>query len=251
MHPQTVNGREQRQAEILRRIGAGETADVGTLAAAFGVAEMTVRRDLAALAEAGKVDRIHGGARAVRAPVFERRAGEREPEKRAIAEAVSRCIPPGQTVGLDVGTTCRAVADVLARRDDLVIVTYSIPVASAFRSSACRAIVLGGVLTEELTLVNGNVLDISQHVHLDTLVLSCAGYSASRGISFFDPAEVEVRRALVEAADDVLLAADHTKFTTHAAFTLGPASIVSHIITDETANLTDIPAGTGVTRVAA
>ncbi|PZE69296.1 hypothetical protein DEJ27_08410 [Curtobacterium sp. MCPF17_018] len=248
MHSQATGSREQRQAEILRRIVAGETADVGTLASQFEVAEMTIRRDLAALAAAGKVDRIHGGARAVRAPVFERRAGERETEKRAIADAVSLRIPGGQTVGIDIGTTCLAVAEVLAQRDDLVIVTYSIPVASAFRSSACRAILLGGVLTEELSLVNGNILDIRQNVHLDTLVLGCAGYSGTQGISYFDPAEVEVRRALVQATDEVVLAADYTKFAARAAFTLGPADLVSHIVTDTRAILDDVPSAVGVTR---
>lgn len=218
---------------------------MGVLAAHFRVAEMTIRRDLAALADAGKLNRVHGGARAVKAPVFEQRAAVRWTEKRAIAQAVSDLIPAGHTVGLDIGTTCLAIAEVLAPRDDLVIVTYSIPVASAFRGSACRVVLLGGIMTEELSLVNGNVAEIREQVHLDTLVLGCAGYSAEHGITFFDPAEVEVRRALVRAADSVILAADQSKFHTRASFVLGPAELVSCVVTDniDEADAVAIPDG--------
>ena len=51
----------QRRQEILRAVRGG-TAHVSDLAESFGVSEMTVRRDLHALARDGKLERVHGGA---------------------------------------------------------------------------------------------------------------------------------------------------------------------------------------------
>ena len=51
----------QRRQEILRAVRGG-TAHVSDLAESFGVSEMTVRRDLGALARDGKLERVHGGA---------------------------------------------------------------------------------------------------------------------------------------------------------------------------------------------
>src|SRR5918997_982804 len=51
----------QRRLEILRAVRNG-TAHGSDLAESFGVSEMTVRRDLGALARDGKLERVHGGA---------------------------------------------------------------------------------------------------------------------------------------------------------------------------------------------
>src|ERR671916_378965 len=49
----------QRRQEILRAVRNG-TAHVSDLAESFGVSEMTVRRDLGALARDGKLEHLHG-----------------------------------------------------------------------------------------------------------------------------------------------------------------------------------------------
>ena len=51
-----------RQTELLNQIVRAGFMSVGDLAAATGVSEITVRRDLAALEKEGAVRRTHGGA---------------------------------------------------------------------------------------------------------------------------------------------------------------------------------------------
>ena len=70
-------------------------------------------------------------------------------------------------------------------------------------------------------------------VHLDLLILGCGGLSIDRGITFFDPAEVEVRRMLVGLADRVV-AADHSKFDHKKAMVLGPLDLIDVLVTDHT-----------------
>jgi len=153
-------------------------------------------------------------------------------EKGNIARTVAALIGDGQAVGIDAGTTCHAVAAELAERGDLTVVTNSLHVAMEFRRSPSLVVVLGGVLTPELTLVNTGVADAPPRVHLDTLVLGCGGISADRGLTYFDPAEVEVRRDLLSVADRVIVAADHTKFDRKTAIVLTSLDRVDLLVTD-------------------
>ena len=114
----------QRRQEILRAVRSG-SAHVSELAGSFGVSEMTVRRDLRALAREGKVERVRGGAVNAehRAPV--RRDGGRAlrgegPHRRG---GGARWCEDGQTVMIDIGTTTLQAAHHLHGRDITVVTT--------------------------------------------------------------------------------------------------------------------------------
>ncbi|MFD0557879.1 DeoR family transcriptional regulator [Stackebrandtia endophytica] len=224
--------RAARHEAIIEHLSANDRIDVTQLAERFDVTEMTIRRDLAALDSQGRVTRVHGGALPPKPIGYETRATINSEAKAAIAVGVSRLITDGETVGLDMGTTCHAIAAELAKRDGLTIVTYSMHVAMAFRHSGSRAIVLGGEMTDELTLVNGGLVQLADNLVLDSLVVSCAGVSPRFGVSYFDAAEVEVRRVMAARADRLILAADAGKWGRHSTFSLGPLSMFSAAVTD-------------------
>ncbi len=223
-----------RQRDILKTLQETGQVDVSELAQRFGVTGMTIRRDLAELDEAGQLQRVHGGAVIRRAPAYGARSSIRAPEKAAIARAVAQLVEPGAAVGIDSGTTCHAVAEELAHRSDLTVVTNALHAAVAVREGGSRVIVLGGLLTPELSLVNPGTAQQPPQVHLDLLILGCGGLSIDRGITYFDPAEVEVRRMLAGLADRVVVAADHSKFDHKKAMVLGPLDLIDVLVTDRT-----------------
>jgi len=225
--------RSARQEEILRTLQQTSQVDVAELAQRFGVTGMTIRRDLAELDEAGHLQRVHGGAVIRRAPAYGSRSSTRAAEKRTIARAVADLAGPGCAIGIDSGTTCQAVAVELAPRSDLTVITNAVYAAIAVSQGGSRVIVLGGLLTPEFTLVGPGSTQVPPQVHLDLLVLGCGGVSADRGITYFDPAEVEVRRMLTGLADRVVLAADHSKFDRNVAMVLGPLDLVDVLVTDQ------------------
>jgi DeoR/GlpR family transcriptional regulator of sugar metabolism len=225
--------RSARQDDILRTLQQTRQVDVVELAQRFGVSGMTIRRDLAELDEAGHLHRVHGGAVLRRAPAYGSRASTRAAEKSTIARTVADLIGPGSAIGIDSGTTCHAVATELAPRADLTVVTNAVHAAIAVRQGGSRVIVLGGILTPEFTLVSPGGTQTPPQVHLDTLVLGCGGLSADRGITYFDPAEVEVRRMLTGLADRVVVAADHSKFDQKKAMVLGPLDLIDVLVTDQ------------------
>src|SRR6185503_1394932 len=179
------DARSARQRDIVRTLQQTRQVDVGELAQRFGVSGMTIRRDLAELDEAGQLHRVHGGAIIRRAPAYGSRASTRVPEKAAIARAVAHLVEPGAAVGIDTGTTCHAVAAELAHRGDLTVVTNALNAAISIRGGGSRVIVLGGLLTPELSLVNPGSAQEPPQIHLDLLILGCGGLSIDRGITYF------------------------------------------------------------------
>ena len=86
---------DKRHSMILGIVNDEGSATVGDLAERIGISESTIRRDLAQLADAGKLNKVHGGAVALDAedvqhdvPVAERSA-KNVAQKRAIAQAAA------------------------------------------------------------------------------------------------------------------------------------------------------------------
>ena len=141
-----------RREEILDLLGVRDELTVTELAERFAVTPMTVRRDLDALANEGRVTRTHGGA-ILAAPsvarfAFQERRLTRQAAKRAIARAAAERVEPGMTVILDTGTTTLELAKILVGVPDLRVLTTSLAIASAlFAQKRMELILLGGTVS--------------------------------------------------------------------------------------------------------
>ena len=126
-----------RQSQIITLLQKQERYSVDELRSHFRVSDMTIRRDLDALASRGQIIRTHGGALAAPKISFEfsflRRRQVQESAKDRIADAAAKLVTDGQTVMLDSGTTTLAVAERLKVRRDLTVITSSLPIAAALQ----------------------------------------------------------------------------------------------------------------------
>src|SRR5687768_15017839 len=104
----------QRQATILERLRRDGHVAVADLAEELNISDVTIRRDLEELAEAGTLRRIRGGAVSVlmrgEGLPFNMRAMDSVEVKDRMAEAVATQIRDGEAVAVDSGTTGAAVA---------------------------------------------------------------------------------------------------------------------------------------------
>ena len=124
----------QRQAFILERVREDGAVRVADLVRELGVSDMTVRRDLEILDDAGLLEKVHGGAtsltgHALFEPGFAAKSSLQQAEKDAIADAAAALVEPGMAVGVSAGTTTYALARRLADIPGLTVVTNSIRVA--------------------------------------------------------------------------------------------------------------------------
>ncbi len=101
--------RQQIIMETLRRDGKIIAADLST---AINVSEDTIRRDLRDLANAGLIQRVHGGA-LLRSPAganYKERQYMSGDAKMAIARAAVTLVQNRQVIILDGGTTTLEIA---------------------------------------------------------------------------------------------------------------------------------------------
>src|ERR1700687_6329670 len=135
-----VRSAVDRQSEILLLIKERSTASIGEIATRFAVSEMTVRRVLYKLADAGLIIRTPGGAMVAPPGSIERTFLERSEKmsgaKDALGRAAAALVQDGETVVLDSGTTTQYIARHLAARRDLVVVTASLAVLEELAGSA-------------------------------------------------------------------------------------------------------------------
>ncbi|MET8861078.1 DeoR family transcriptional regulator, partial [Streptomyces sp. NPDC004579] len=95
----------ERHGLIAKAVRDSGGATVQQLAELTGASEMTIRRDLDALAGQGVLERVRGGARTLllrgEEPPFALRTNESVDAKRRIAAEVSALIADGESVLLD------------------------------------------------------------------------------------------------------------------------------------------------------
>src|SRR5690625_7361257 len=96
--------KEQRLAAITERVIHQRTVSAAALAEEFGVSLMTIHRDLDELASEGLLRRFHGGAAAIRDPLF-------EPDvtlRLRLAKSAKHDIARARSEERRVGKECRA-----------------------------------------------------------------------------------------------------------------------------------------------
>lgn len=229
-------------------------SSVVELAELTGASEMTIRRDLEALAEQGVLERYRGGARSLilrgDEPPFALRAQEGLEAKRRIAVEVAALIADGESVVLDSGTTCLEVARVLAHRR-LTVMPLSLHAANALTDAPqVTLLVPGGQPRRGELALTGPLTETSlAALRFDTAVVGCCGLTAEDGLTAYDLADAAVKRAAIASSGRVIAVAEAAKLSRTALAHVAPAAALHAVITDQAAptDATDALRAAGVT----
>jgi len=209
---------------IARAVRDAGRVSVRELAERFDITTETVRRDLQALEEAGSLQRVHGGAIAVRrASLVERGVGERlaaqGDEKKRIAERAALAIPVGfrGSILIDAGTTTGALLDPLLARlaaGSVQIVTNAVAHAAALagREGISLTVLGGRVRSVTGAAVGIDTVRAIERLRPDVAFIGTNALSADFGLSTPDVEEAAVKNAMVRAARRVIVLADSSKF---------------------------------------
>lgn len=208
---------DKRHSKILGIVNDEGSATVGDLAERIGISESTIRRDLAQLADAGKLSKVHGGAVALDAedvqhdvPVAERSA-KNVAQKRAIAQAAARLVGPQDFVYLDAGSSVDLLVDCL----DEMCATYatdSVSHALKLASRGFEVIVLGGSLKSATQAVVGpDTNSAIARYHFTLGFWGANGITREDGFTTPDAAEAEVKRLSMRQTLHRFVLADASK----------------------------------------
>lgn len=228
---------EERRSLLLELVRLKGFAALDDLRRELQVSESTIRRDLDLLEEAGAAKRTHGGVfytgGSPKLPHFEVRQPANWEKKRAIAHRAAELIHDGDTLLLDGGTTTYELAKLLVGRH-LQVVTNSLPLANLFASSPNTDLVLvGGYIYPRTGVSLGPYADrMLAGLTVQKTVLSVAGITA-RGCYNSNLLLVETEKAMLKAADEVIVVADSGKFGRQSLAHLCPLAEIDRLVVDQ------------------
>lgn len=220
--------------EIARREGK---VTVEGLAKAFGVTLQTIRRDLTDLAEAGRLERVHGGAVLPSGTTnieYEERRSLQSDAKRAIAKACAAEIPGNVSLFLNIGTSTEAVALELIHHENLMLVTNNMNVANTLVSNTgCDIIMTGGQLRRaDGGLVGKLAAETICQFKFDLAVIGCSALDRDGDLLDFDIQEVSVSQAILRQSRKTFLVADQTKLSRSAPARIASLADIDTFFTD-------------------
>ncbi|GHF48903.1 DeoR family transcriptional regulator [Streptomyces mashuensis] len=224
---------------ILEMVRANGAVSLRELARVVQTSEVTVRRDVRALEAEGLLDRRHGGAVLpggfTRESGFPQKSHLATAEKTAIADLAASFVEEGEAVVVGAGTTTQELARRLARVPGLTVVTNSLLVAQALaHANRVEVVMTGGTLRgSNYALVGSGAEQSLQGLRVSRAFLSGSGLTAERGLSTSNMLSASVDRALVQAAAEVVVLADHTKLGTDTMFQTVPTDVITRLVTDE------------------
>ncbi|WP_344050103.1 DeoR/GlpR family DNA-binding transcription regulator [Streptomyces thermoalcalitolerans] len=229
----------ERRQLILEMVRANGAVSLRELARVVQTSEVTVRRDVRALEAEGLLDRRHGGA--VLPGGFTREAGFPQKshlataEKTAIADLAAGLVEEGEAIVVGAGTTTQELARRLARVPGLTVVTNSLLVAQALaHANRVEVVMTGGTLRGSNYALVGSGAEQSLHgLRVSKAFISGSGLTAERGLSTSNMLSASVDRALVQAAAEVVVLADHTKLGTDTMFQTVPTELITRLVTDD------------------
>jgi DeoR/GlpR family transcriptional regulator of sugar metabolism len=234
---QSLLGAERRE-RITELVRANGVVRVEELARRFGVSSVTIRNDLAALAERGVLLRDRGGAIAQAHTTFglafDERAKIHREGKRRIGEAAAQFIEAGDTVILDAGTTVMELARCFPPVSPLTVVTNAWNVAAQVGAlPGVHVLLAGGSLSRETMSTAGPWTEHELNdLVVDKVFLGASSLDPDRGIVGRTVEVSRVKAAMIRAARQVILLADASKWGRNAFVRVAEWSSVHILITD-------------------
>lgn len=154
--------------------------------------------------------------------------------KLGIAEEAANLVKAGDVILIGGGQVTTYLAEALVGKTNITVITNSMPVFDALRTQPGISLILtGGLLRHESQTLTGPTAEsVFRELRVDKLFLAVNGVSLDFGLSHTNLAEVTVKQAMIRAAREVILLADHTKFEQESVVQIAPINVVNKLITD-------------------
>ena len=219
------------------------SVSVSRLAAVLNVAENTVRHDLAALEEQGKLIRSHGGA-VIKGPMspcppYAQVRQTHMLEKSWIGEAALRYVPHSGMIFINAGTTAHQLAIRLPESRQIEIATNSPEIATYLASNVVGKVVLlgGQVNPESLAADYSFSADVLDRLYWDVSFMGVSAVDVERGIttssvSLAQHGFGQCERKIMENSRKTVVLCDSSKFGRFSNVKVGPVSLIDVLITD-------------------
>ncbi len=238
--------REERLLQITERLMRDRQVLSRELAVGFGMTAASVRLDLAELERRGIAHRVYGGAilakseppyarLAIKEATINERSDLQRAEKQAIGRLAATLIHDGETIMIDGGTTTSEVVCHLAGRHNLTVVTCALN--ELWQDLAARPdleiFLTGGFLRAKSGSLVGEVAENTlRGFRASKAILGIDGISPEHGLTTLNFLEAGIKRRMIEASQELIIVADHTKFGKIGLIPVADITRATTIVTD-------------------
>ncbi len=228
----------ERHSRILALLQQDGSISVSQLAEQFRVSEVTIRKDLSVLEQQKKLYRTHGSAILISPYIGDRHVSEKEKknvaEKQAVATAAAALIEPGDSVIIASGTTMAFLAQEIKPAGRLTVITAAVPVTQILSQEPnVDVIQLGGITRNSSVSVVGPFAEqMLRSFNCSKLFLGVDGIDFELGLTTTNMLEAALNRAMIDAAQKVIVLADSTKFGRRGFSKICDLDAVDRVITD-------------------
>lgn len=228
----------ERRREILVKLQQDGRVFVGDLSRYYQVTEETIRRDLEKLEADGMAKKTYGGAVLadslnVDLPYYVRKQTNVK-SKEKIAAVIADMIQDGDHIMLDASSTAVYVVKKMKHLKNITIITNSIEVLIELADvTGWKVFSTGGMVKEgALSLTGHQAEEMIDRYHVDKAIISCKGIDLRFGISDSNEPDVEIKRHMLSAAKQTILAVDSSKFDKVSFVRMGSFEQIDTIVTD-------------------
>lgn len=220
---------KQRHERILKLLEERGSITVTEAKDMLGASESTVRRDIAALDEAGMLEKVFGGAVALgkgAVTTYEYTVAQRfelnREEKQKIAKYAAALIGPDDFVYLDAGTTTAHLLESV-EKNGATFVTNAVAHAQRLAARGMKVLLIGGELKASTEAVIGNqALRAIQQFHFTKGFFGANAVTKKCGCTTPDAGEAAVKQTAMEQCRECYVLCDHTKFDLISSVTFAP-----------------------------
>jgi Transcriptional regulators of sugar metabolism len=231
-----------RHNEILRLLAQERRIEVHDLVLRLCVSKETIRRDLEHLEKHGNLRRIRGGAVARqlsgKEPEYSLREIKNYAEKHSVAAAAVNLVEDGNTLAIDIGTTCLEFAKLLKGKKKVTVITNAIPIAIELANDpGVRVILLGGNVRDGDYASSGFLAEEAvRNFIVDKYIMGVGGLTLDAGITDYVVEEANLRRHLLERSQATVAVTDNSKFGVVAMNRICDVSALHTLVTDQNAD---------------
>ncbi len=247
-------GTHKRRQAILALLAETGDVQVDALAAALGASPNTIRNDLDALARAGLLQRVRGGAvpreatdaagnGVAPAPglglsgpdAYAARLQAQQAEKERIGVWAAQLVQDGDALVLDASSTVFRMAAHLRARKHLTVVTNGLNVALLLAQTPSNKVILAAneVRPGSHSVVGPLNPDLLKHFYASKCFVSCTGFSLEQGLTELNVDEAIPKQQMMALAREVIALVDHTKLGIVSAYRFADVTQIHQLVMDD------------------
>lgn len=204
----------------------------------FNVSMNTIRRDVNKILADSRFEKVYGGVSVKEGTLvdFEYRNIENKEVKKAIAKKAASFIEPDDLIYIDSGTTTKYILDYVDENLPLVVITNSLDVVLKAEKLRNATIFLIGHIFKKPTrsFVGVENDELSVRYNITKAFMAATAVSIGSGLMNSDIMEYEIKRQVIDKANQKFLLADESKFDHSTLLTYASLKDIDTLISDKT-----------------